>query len=53
MAMVPGRLAVLPPESATWIVKEKLPALVGVPETDPLGPRNRPPGSAPVLRLHW
>ncbi len=52
MPIVPGMLAVLSPASATWIVKEKVPALVGVPETDPSRPTARPPGSAPVLTPH-
>jgi hypothetical protein len=52
MPIVPGMLAVLSLASATWIVKEKLPALDGVPETDPFGAKVRPPGSAPVLTLH-
>src|SRR4029077_17396569 len=40
--IVPEMLAVLSPASATWMVKEKLPALVGVTETDPFGPSVSP-----------
>ena len=37
--------------SATWRMKLKVPALVGVPPTRPVLPRLKPSGSAPQTRL--
>src|SRR4029077_17374046 len=48
----PGIVAVLSPESAAWMVKLKVPALVGVPETVPSDPIDRPLGNAPVTTDH-
>jgi len=48
----PGTLAKLDPESVAWIVKVKLPALVGVPDIDPSDPRVSPAGSAPEVTVH-
>ena len=39
------------PESVTFIVKLKVPAVVGVPEIVPVADRVRPPGKAPELML--
>jgi len=52
MGTEPGTVAVLLPESAAWIVKLKVPALVGVPETVPSDPIDSPPGNAPETTDH-
>src|SRR5438128_10895987 len=40
------------PESDTWKVRPKLPAVEGVPAIRPLAPSARPGGSAPEAMLH-
>jgi hypothetical protein len=50
--IVPGMLAVPLPESATWMVKEKIPAVVGEPATEPSLLSASPSGSAPETTLH-
>jgi hypothetical protein len=52
MGTEPGIVAVLSPESAAWMVKVKLPALVGVPDTVPSDPIVSPPGIAPAATDH-
>jgi hypothetical protein len=52
MGTEPGIVAVLLPASATWTVKAKVPALVGVPETEPSDASVRPAGKAPSLIVH-
>jgi hypothetical protein len=52
MGTEPGIVAVLSPESAAWMVKVKVPALVGVPETVPSDPIDSPAGSPPATTDH-
>jgi hypothetical protein len=52
MGTLPGIVAVLLPASATWTVKAKAPALVGVPETVPSDPMVSPSGNAPATIDH-